>query len=89
MSQGNIWYEMKEGKPFPRPSTTVVPILRVADATYGELIMMAYGTSVPTDATSGYAVGCIFVHTDGGNDTALYVNEGTAASCDFNAIQGA
>jgi hypothetical protein len=34
----------------------------------------------------GYAIGCLFHHTDGGDGTALYVNEGTATSCNFNAI---
>jgi len=43
------------------------------------------GTTVPTDATAGYAPGCIFIKTDGGAGTTLYINEGTAASCDFNA----
>lgn len=46
--------------------------------------ILACGTTVPTDATTGYATGCLFLHTDGGNNDALYVNEGTASSCDFN-----
>jgi len=49
-------------------------------------ITSSYGTTVPVDTTAGYAVGCIFQHTDGTNGTALYVNEGSAASCDFNAL---
>lgn len=48
--------------------------------------ILACGPTVPTDATAGYKPGCIFVHNDGGNNTALYVNEGTAASCDFNLV---
>lgn len=52
-------------------------------------ILQAYGTTVPADASRGYAPGCIFHHTDGGNGTSLYVNEGTFASCDFNALDGA
>ena len=48
--------------------------------------LLAYGDTVPTDATGGYAIGCLFLHTDGGDGTALYVNEGTLASCDFNAV---
>jgi len=44
------------------------------------------GNTVPTDGTAGYAVGCLFLHRDGGDGTALYVNEGTEASCDFNAV---
>jgi hypothetical protein len=49
-------------------------------------IMLAYGTTVPADATVGYAIGCLFIHTDGGAGTALYCNEGTAASADFDAV---
>ena len=49
-------------------------------------ILQAYGTSVPADASAGYAPGCLFQHTDGGDGTALYVNEGTLASADFNAV---
>lgn len=52
-------------------------------------ILQAYGVTVPADASEGYATGAIFIHTDGGDDTALYVNEGTKASSDFNAIAGA
>jgi len=43
------------------------------------------GATVPTDGTAGYAVGCIFIHTDGTVNTTLYINEGSATSCDFNA----
>lgn len=49
-------------------------------------ILDAYGPTVPADASVGYATGCLFRHTDGGDGTALYVNEGTLASADFNAI---
>lgn len=49
-------------------------------------LLQASGTTVPTDGDAGYATGCLFQHTDGGDGTALYVNEGTATSCDFNAI---
>lgn len=49
-------------------------------------LLDSHGTTVPTDGTAGYATGCLFRHTDGGDGTALYVNEGTVTSCDFNAI---
>ena len=51
-----------------------------------EGLLLASGTTVPADGTSGYATGCLFQHTDGGAGTALYVNEGTYASCDFDAV---
>jgi hypothetical protein len=46
--------------------------------------LIAYGNVVPTDASTGYSTGCIFIHIDGTNKTAIYVNEGTTSSCDFN-----
>lgn len=49
-------------------------------------IVIAMGATVPSDAATGYITGCLFLHTDGGDGTALYVNEGTVSSADFNAI---
>lgn len=49
-------------------------------------LLFASGDTVPTDGTAGYQTGCLFQHTDGGDATALYVNEGTVTSCDFNAV---
>ncbi len=44
------------------------------------------GIAVPTDGDSGYAIGCTFSHTDGGQGDSLYINEGTYASCAFKAV---
>jgi hypothetical protein len=49
-------------------------------------ILDAYGTTVPADGSAGYATGCIFRHTDGTAGTALYCNEGTDTSCNFDAV---
>lgn len=49
-------------------------------------IVFAEGSAVPTDATLGYAPGCIFSKRAGGAFGGLYINEGTAASCDFNFV---
>lgn len=49
-------------------------------------ITLVTGNTVPTDATAGFAPGCVFLQTDGSDDTVIYVNEGTASSCDFNAL---
>lgn len=49
-------------------------------------IVLAFGTTVPADASSGYATGCLFIHTDGGAGTALYCNEGSSTSSDFDAV---
>ena len=48
-------------------------------------ILIAAGTDVP-GSVSGYATGCIFMRTDGGDATALHVNEGTATTATFKAI---
>jgi hypothetical protein len=45
------------------------------------------GTTVPADATAGWDTGAIFQHTDGGVGTALYVNEGSSVSSDFNPLK--
>ena len=80
MSTHNVYAELAKGKA-PTVSATVVTL---AQSQTG--ILLAYGNTVPTDATAGYAIGCLFIHTDGGAGTALYCNEGTAASADFDAV---
>lgn len=54
----------------------------------GKGFLVAWGTTVPADGSKNYATGCLFIKHDGGNNTALYVNEGTEASSDFNPIPG-
>jgi hypothetical protein len=49
-------------------------------------ILIAYGTTVPADAATGYAPGCLFIHVDGGVGTMLYCNEGSLTSADFDAV---
>jgi len=49
-------------------------------------LLIASGTTVPTDAAAGYQTGCLFLHTDGSTGTAVYINEGSVTSCDFNAV---
>lgn len=49
----------------------------------GEGVILIYGETVPTDGDSGYAPGCLFVKTSA--TPGLYVNQGTYASCDFDA----
>lgn len=51
-------------------------------------ILDLYGGTVPANGATGYATGCLFRKTNGGNATALYVNEGTLASAAFRAIDG-
>lgn len=50
-------------------------------------IVYATGTDVPANATAGYAKGCLFVDTDvAAATTGLYVNIGTTAEADFDAV---
>ena len=49
-------------------------------------LLLGSGTVVPTDGTDGWQVGALFQHTDGSGGTALYVNEGSVTSCEFNAV---
>lgn len=51
-------------------------------------LLWVSGATVPTNGVDGYQVGCIFQKTDGGAGTALYINEGSVTSADFNAIAG-
>ena len=44
---------------------------------------IAYGTTVPSDATIGYSPGCQFWDLSAG---ALYINEGTKTSCAFKKL---
>jgi hypothetical protein len=48
--------------------------------------VMDWGLTVPTDGTAGYVPGCLFVKLDGTAGAAVYVNEGSLTSCDFNAL---
>lgn len=81
MSRANIMYELANAVMEPASGT---PQVFLKDSAGNALF--AYGNTVPTDTTAGYAVGCIFLHADGGVGTMIYCNEGSATSCDFDAI---
>jgi len=50
-------------------------------------MLIATGTDVPANATSGYAKGCLFIDRNVvTGTTGLYENIGTNTSCNFNAI---
>lgn len=52
--------------------------------------LWATGTTVPSDSGAGYAKGCLFVDTDvAAGTTGLYVNVGTTAACNFDAVSDA
>lgn len=49
--------------------------------------LLATGTTVPADAGTIYAKGCLFIDTDVATGTGgLYCNQGTAASCVFTLV---
>lgn len=62
------------------------PSITILEYDTSSKVLRAKGSTVPTDADAGYAHGCIFVNTGGGAGTTLYMNEGSSASCDFNAV---
>lgn len=44
---------------------------------------VAEGATLPTDGTSGFAAGSLFLVRDGAAGAQLYVNEGSSTSCAF------
>lgn len=66
------------------PGTTAVTVLILNSA---DLVLLATGTTVPSDAEVGYAKGALFIDTDVADGTsALYVNVGTTSSANFDLI---
>lgn len=61
----------------------------VASSAHGGKIL-DFGNTVPTDGTAGYAPSCIFLDTNStggaGAATHIFINVGTAASCNFDGI---
>ena len=53
-------------------------------------LLVATGTTVPTDTSSGYAKGCLFIDTDVATGTSgLHVNVGTKTSSVFKLVTNA
>ena len=55
-------------------------------------VLMAKGATVPADAGTGYATGCIFLQTDGdnpgsGSGAILNINVGSPTSCNFDPVK--
>ena len=73
-------FEAENMVPGPAASTTVRAVYTIEDG-----ILIAYGNTVPTDETAGYAEGCKFTKVNGADGEKRYTNEGTAESCAFNA----
>jgi hypothetical protein len=81
MSEYNIHWELHNMIAAPAGVATPYIMYKSEDG-----ILMSYGITKPADAAEGYAPGSIFIHVDGTDGSALYVNEGTVSSADFNLI---
>jgi hypothetical protein len=64
--------------------TSVVSVLEWDSA--GNALKVS-GATKPADGDAGYAKGCLFVDTDASAGAVLFVNEGSATSADFNAVE--
>jgi hypothetical protein len=62
------------------------PSVYVAAVNRAKEVSICSGATKPTDNDNGYAKGCLFIKTNGGLGTTLYINEGDSTDCDFNAI---
>lgn len=69
--------------------TVGTPSITVLAVDSSNNVLLGRGATVPTDNDNGYAVGCLFIDTTGGVAITLYVNEGDADNCDFNAVESA
>lgn len=49
-------------------------------------MVLAWGTTVPSDAATGYAHGCLFLDLDATGVTAWYCNIGDSDSANFNLV---
>lgn len=50
-------------------------------------VLLATGTTVPSNGATKYAKGCLFIDTDvSTGTTGLYCNKGTASSAAFTAV---
>ncbi len=83
MSEFNLAWEHDNMIAGPVPASAARKIYYVEGAS-DKMALHVYGTTVPTDGTTGFAPGCIFHHTDGSAGSVLYVNDGSETSCDFN-----
>ncbi len=74
-------FDLHNMQPGPAGVAAVQVIYKSEDG-----ILQAYGVTVPADGTSGYAIGCIFQHVDGGGGATAYINEGSGTVSDFNLV---
>jgi len=80
-NRANIDYHLENMIGFPSSSSTLRTILKLDSGD----VLLAYGNSaaVPDDSTAGYSPGCLIIEAENGK---LYINEGDADDCDFDAV---
>lgn len=79
----SINYATLQNTVFPTATTLPQTLRKSSDG-----ILEAYGLAVPADGVGGYVPGCLFIAVNGvGRNNVLFINEGTATSCDFNTIR--
>ena len=78
----SITYSTIQNTLFPAAASTPQTLHKSSDG-----ILLSYGLVVPIDGSSGYAIGCIFIHADGSGSNVLYINEGSTTSSDFNSVK--
>lgn len=72
-------------KPTGRSTTIGAETFKVLLKDDADNILMATGTTVPTDSGAGFAKGCIFIDTDVvAGSQGVYVNVGTSLLCNFD-----
>lgn len=80
----NVAFDLHNMVPGPAASTTIQTIYKTEDG-----VMLCYGTSAHTvleDQANVYSPGCIYIKVVAGGSSVIYVNEGTAASPDFDVV---
>jgi hypothetical protein len=82
MSRFKVAFDHDNMIPAPAGTATPKVIFKSDDG-----ILLCYGTTVPSDNATGYAPGCLFLHSDGdAYNTVLYCNIGTKAAANFNVV---
>jgi hypothetical protein len=79
--------ELPYFKPTGRETTIGAETFNVLMKDDDDMILLATGTTVPTDAGAGFAKGCIFIDTDVATGSqGIYINVGTITSCNFDVL---
>lgn len=72
---------------FEGRTETVSVALSVYSKDPSNKILICSGLTVPTDATSGFAKGCLFIKTSAATGVnGIYINVGTSTSCIFTLL---